>query len=363
VEPGGGGTADTRLLDLQVDLEPPHAPLRLRILLAENSPVEVVLLPAESDWKTVARSLAPMVARERQRTERSAKGGVEIRLEGGGEGSVDSFDEALLVLEEIAPPITFAGELPPPFLAGVSEGIPTYLTGPALAEVGTAALAAGRFSLARSILEALAGEPKTRGGAAEQLTSQWAEWTGRATPAGWLSPADAGRVLPMAGARSLRHESAPAPAPSVQLPPPESFGNPNSAAFASRRTLHSARLVRAWIEGTLGLRPDAAAGRLRIAPEIRPEWEFLRVSGIRMGDAIVDFEYRRESRKATFVLRQEEGRVPIQLIFEPLLPVTRVAEVRIADSIAEVEQTEEALGIRLRCQFPLDPERRVTVVG
>jgi hypothetical protein len=121
--------------------------------------------------------------------------------------------------------------------------------------------------------------------------------------------------------------------------------------------------VRAWIEGTLGLRPDAAVGRLRIAPEIRPEWEFLRVSGIRMGDAIVDFEYRRESRKATFVLRQEEGRVPIQLIFEPLLPLTRVAEVRIADGIAEVEQTEEALGIRLRCQFPLDPERRVTVVG
>jgi hypothetical protein len=82
-----------------------------------------------------------------------------------------------------------------------------------------------------------------------------------------------------------------------------------------------------------------------------------------MGDATLTLEFRRESRKTTFLLRKEGGRVPIQLVFEPLLPLTSVSEVRIADAVAEVELVQEGAAIRLRCQFPLDPERRVTIVS
>jgi hypothetical protein len=82
-----------------------------------------------------------------------------------------------------------------------------------------------------------------------------------------------------------------------------------------------------------------------------------------MGDVTVTFEFRREAKRSTFSLRQEGGRVPVQLVFEPLLPLARVAEVRIGDAVADVGLTREGKGVRLACQFPLDPERRITIVG
>jgi len=134
-------------------------------------------------------------------------------------------------------------------------------------------------------------------------------------------------------------------------------------AFAPRRTIHAARLIRAWVERALGIQPDAAVGRLRLGPEIPVDWVSLRVTGIRMGDASVTLEFRREPRKTTFLLRQDAGRVPIHVVFEPLLPLDRVSSVRIADSIADVGLVPEGPGLRLSCQFPLDPERRVTIVA
>jgi len=52
----------------------------------------------------------------------------------------------------------------------------------------------------------------------------------------------------------------------------------------------------------------------------------------------------------------------VNLIFEPLLPVKSVEAVRMGSEDVDVSLLPEPGGVRLRCQFPLDPERRLTIV-
>jgi hypothetical protein len=85
--------------------------------------------------------------------------------------------------------------------------------------------------------------------------------------------------------------------------------------------------------------------------------------GMRVGDASVSLDCRREKGACTFVLRQDGGRVPLNLVFRPRVPFRKVDEVLVEGRGADVEIVEEEAGLEVRCQFPLDPERRMTVVG
>jgi hypothetical protein len=367
-----GAAGDRRILDLRLHLPPPHAPLELRLLLAEGAPVAVLLLPRSSEPMAAARSLAPLAERERQRVGRLEQGGIELRLGLDGSGPTPPLADALLAIEEASLGLGPMGRPTGPFLEGVADGLPTFLSGVPLGELGVAALAAGRFGLARGVLDALVSAAHPQRTVLARLANRWVEWTGRPAPSSFASakegspfgpaPANPRLLLPVVGggrpggAEEWIALSAP-------LPPPESFGSPDLPAFALRRTVYAARLIRSWVEGALGARPDASVGRLRLAPRIRPTWSSLGMTGMRMGDVSITLECRREPREITFVLRQEGGRIPIQLVFEPHLPLARVSEVRIADAVAEVGLVPEGAGVRLSCQFPLDPERRVTIVG
>lgn len=361
------------LIDLRLHLDPPHAPLELRLLLGENSPVTVALLPETSDEAAAERSLGPLAARERLRVTPREEEGIEIFLEQEGSLATRPLHDALLAIEEASLSLNPQRTPTGPFLAGIIDGAPTFFSGAALAELGQAALGAGRFELARGVLDALASDPTSDDGDLDRLTAQWIDWTGeprrpRSTsgsgkaPSGSLLAAPR-QVLPVLQGSPKAPQIPPRKGLFALPPSPQDFGNPDLPAFAPRRTIHAARLIRAWVERALGIQPDAAVGRLRLGPEIPVDWVSLRVTGIRMGDASVTLEFRREPRKTTFLLRQDAGRVPIHVVFEPLLPLDRVSSVRIADSIADVGLVPEGPGLRLSCQFPLDPERRVTIVA
>ena len=117
--------------------------------------------------------------------------------------------------------------------------------------------------------------------------------------------------------------------------------------------------------GLLGARADAHYGRLRLSPRLPSHWNRLTVSGIAIGDAIVRMEYERERSAHRFRFTQEGGRVPVMLIFEPLLELAPGARAEVDGQPAEVDvgapRPETDGRAQLKIQLPLDRERAFSV--
>lgn len=247
--------------------------------------------------------------------------------------------------------------LPPPR----SEEIPEWL------ERGVRALRAGLQREARGVLDAVGA---LLGGAADagdtradadsrpvdptsghlapgecavpllRLADEWMRWTGRAGPVASLEP--------LLRACAARVEAAGTEVDAVAT------GGGEPATEGAR----DPSLLSHWIDDLLGVVPDASVGRLRLAPDLPPDWHHATVERLRMADARVHLRYRRDGGLRTFTLRQEEGRVPLNVVFEPLLP-RRPGTVRVGGRPADPTLREEAGGVRVSLQFPLDPQREI----
>jgi hypothetical protein len=240
---------------------------------------------------------------------------------------------------------------------GPAEGVPEA------APLGTAFPGEGRtLELLAHGLEPL-GDPRWGDQLREELAGARAARNARGAPSGGAGPgATPGLALPVLG-QAGSPEGVPYGEAPLVLPPPEAFGPPDGPGHGHVVTLRAARIVRSWVEGLLGAEADAAYGRLTLAPRIGTGTTELRIRGLRVGDASVSLDYRRQGPSCTFLLRQDRGRVPVNLIFAPRLPMAGVSEVRIGDEAGAVEVKHEPDGLVVRCQFPLDPGRRITIVG
>jgi hypothetical protein len=116
-----------------------------------------------------------------------------------------------------------------------------------------------------------------------------------------------------------------------------------------------------FLDGLLGARADAHHGRLRLAPRLPPHWTRLAVSGIALGDAAVTLAYESAGGSHRFRIAQESGRVPVMLVFEPILAVSADAPVRIDGASASLDVTPEGGRARFRVQLPLDRERELSI--
>lgn len=125
----------------------------------------------------------------------------------------------------------------------------------------------------------------------------------------------------------------------------------------------TALVLASLVFGMLGARADAAYGRLRLAPRVPESWDRFRITGLRVGDATVGLSYRRAGGRHTFVLAPTAGRVPLNVVFEPLLPVAEVGAVRVEGEPAEVDVRRSRGRSGVRLQLPLDSRREVTVEG
>lgn len=291
--------------------------------------------------------------------------------------------------------------------------------GGALVEIGIGALAGGRWGLARAILEEVARHSSPPALAFLALAGEWGLATGEGAVLRGLRPDlsralesaldGEGRPMPPPGAAfptlprvlerladavepcgdptwtaELRSRASMLVAPTSRvlpvlgaapgsstgegprdavLPPAEGLVHPDDPGCMGRRTLQAARVARALARGTLGIAPDAAYGRLRLAPHLPASWQALEVRGIRVADARVDLGYRCDGHRHTFVLRPTAGRVPLTLILEPSLPIGGIESVELEGEPVTVDSIRRGERWGVRFQFPLDGERTVVVAG
>lgn len=206
--------------------------------------------------------------------------------------------------------------------------------------IGLGALCAGRFDLAREALATLTGAGEALADAHRLLDEQVALWAG-------------GR------GRNTPEDPRGIPVPVGATPPVLERG----ALAARADPVQMARALCTFVVGTLGARPDAGFGRLRLAPTVPSRWLELRVRNLPMGDVRVTLGYRRDGRAHTFTLRQTRGSVPANLVFEPLVPEADLGSVRVDGQPAELEVIRRRGWVGTRLQLPLDPERRVVLEG
>lgn len=137
----------------------------------------------------------------------------------------------------------------------------------------------------------------------------------------------------------------------------ESSGKPGASArqLAAGVTGDPDTVLR-LVEGVLGAEPDAPKGRLVLRPRPPSEWTFLNVRALRVGEAAVRMDYEREGRRHKFVLSQERGSAPLQLILEPELP--GLLESAVVDGVtAELDPRPAGGRSRVPVQLALDHAR------
>lgn len=118
------------------------------------------------------------------------------------------------------------------------------------------------------------------------------------------------------------------------------------------------------VHGFLGARPDALFGRLRLAPRLGGGWpDDVRFRGLRVGDVRIELTCRRSGGRHSFGLVPLAGRVPLNLVFEPLLPLRRIRTVRVDGDEADVDIHRRGGLSGVRLQLPLDARREVTIEG
>jgi hypothetical protein len=115
--------------------------------------------------------------------------------------------------------------------------------------------------------------------------------------------------------------------------------------------------------GILGLAPDAPSGRIHIAPSFPAHLSAFMARGIRLGDARIDLDYRREGGRHRFGLSPTEGRVPVTVIFEPSLIGERPGTTYIDGQPTDLALVSEGDRLRFGIQLPLDGRRTVEVEG
>lgn len=121
----------------------------------------------------------------------------------------------------------------------------------------------------------------------------------------------------------------------------------------------SAAVVNGLVYGLLGAEPDGVKGRLRLRPQLPVSWDRLDARRILMGDVAVTLGYTRHGDRHVFRLEQEEGSVPVTVIFEPMLPARRLVAARVDGVDAELDPRPLGERMLVPVQLVLDAERVV----
>ena len=132
----------------------------------------------------------------------------------------------------------------------------------------------------------------------------------------------------------------------------------------------------ALVNGLLRAEADAGYGRLTLAPRLPQSWATCRMGGLWVGDASVDVDYRGTATAHRFSLRQNRGRVPLNLVFAPEVPWpeaeagplpgkdgpgTGDVRVKLNGTSANAEVAAAGPRVRIRMQVPLDRETEIEV--
>ncbi len=126
------------------------------------------------------------------------------------------------------------------------------------------------------------------------------------------------------------------------------------------RAWSAAMVVLPFVEGLLGVEPDAPAGRLTVAPQVPERWSHLEVLGLRCGESAYDLRFHRREGELAATVHRSLG-PGLFLTLAPLLPSlpTRVE----ADGEAvRPEVTAWGAGVRCAVSFEAAGEHTVRYV-
>lgn len=123
----------------------------------------------------------------------------------------------------------------------------------------------------------------------------------------------------------------------------------------------AADLMLALASGILGVRADAPAGRIRIAPRLPRHLTRFEATGIRVGRSVVTLRYTSTPEVSRFEIEPVEASVPPLLVFEPAVS-GRPVGVRVDGEVADLRSHESGTRTVIPVQLPLDATRIVEII-
>lgn len=113
------------------------------------------------------------------------------------------------------------------------------------------------------------------------------------------------------------------------------------------------------IEGMLGFVPDAPDKRMRLAPRVPFQWNALQVKNLRMADASVAFDMKKEKGKAVYAFSTNR---PVTVDFRPAFaPGTQIDRVWVNGREAKYDRTDNAEYVNVAVEVPLDKAATVEI--
>jgi hypothetical protein len=92
-----------------------------------------------------------------------------------------------------------------------------------------------------------------------------------------------------------------------------------SAGVCGDQAWSASMVVQPLVEGLLGVEPDAARGRLTVAPRLPASWDGMLVEGLRCGGTTFDLRLRRRRGELTLGIRRTMG-APLRVTLAPWVP-------------------------------------------
>lgn len=240
-----------------------------------------------------------------------------------------------------------------------AHAVPLLLgaTNPVRAKPFLDALAGESFSTRWGVRSAPAGGPRPSGGG----------WGGGGGGGGWVRPVYTGwaslaEYRAGLGAAAFRHVRANADLAWARqrgaFDEALSAEQPLAADGCPDRAVSAAMVVLPVVEGLLGAEPDAAAGRLAVAPQLPESWSRLEVLGVRCGDSAYDLRLRRGDASLVVELRRTLG-PGCAITLAPWLPALP-AKVEVDGREARPEVTGWGAGLRCSVSLAAADEHEVT---
>ncbi len=127
------------------------------------------------------------------------------------------------------------------------------------------------------------------------------------------------------------------------------------------RAVSAAMVLAPFVEGLLGVEPDAPAGRLTVGPALPAGWTWMEARGVRCGDSVFDVRVTRRGRSTALALRRTLG-PPLWLTVAPLLEAAPAVVTVDGHDVAPV-LTAVAEGVRAAVGFQSGAENEIVYEG
>ena len=135
-------------------------------------------------------------------------------------------------------------------------------------------------------------------------------------------------------------------------------------AITAKSLVLASLVTSCFLLGLVGTQPDVASGRITLNPNIPRPLSYFKLQNFKMGPDAIDLIYQRKEGTHTFVMEQNRGRVPLNVVLKPNLYGDKINCSRIDGERANLEWDTNSKDRRVvtQAQLYLDEPRTVTIV-